>query len=139
MDQMNANVERLKAAYAQWHETKGGSVDTWLDMMDDEIDFRSLANGAYGAAWTQEHTSREGVRAYLTGLKADMEMIHYTVDRLVCQDDCVVMLGSTGWRHRRNGRVIETPKVDVMHFRGNRIVRFQEFYDTAALAAVFAA
>jgi hypothetical protein len=40
------NVTKLKDAYRQWHETKGGSVKVWLDMMVDDVKVRSLAAGA---------------------------------------------------------------------------------------------
>jgi hypothetical protein len=42
------NVAKLKDAYRQWHETKGGSVKLWLDLMADHVRVRSLAAGARG-------------------------------------------------------------------------------------------
>jgi ketosteroid isomerase-like protein len=45
------------------------------------------------------------------------------------------MLGSTAWRNRRTQRVVDTPKADLLTFRGGRIVEFFEFYDTAKLFA----
>ena len=40
------NVEILKAAYKRWSDTKGGSVDDWMKVCADNIDFGSLAQGA---------------------------------------------------------------------------------------------
>ena len=37
------NVEILKAAYTRWSDTKGESVDDWLNICADNIDFGSLA------------------------------------------------------------------------------------------------
>jgi hypothetical protein len=33
------NVAKLKDAYRQWHETKGGSIKLWLDLMADHVRF----------------------------------------------------------------------------------------------------
>ena len=40
------NVEILKAAYTRWSDSKGESVDEWLKICADDIDFGSLAQGA---------------------------------------------------------------------------------------------
>jgi len=48
------------------------------------------------------------------------------------------MLGSTAWRNRRTGKVVDTPKADLVTFRDGRIVDFTEFYDTAKLFAAAA-
>ena len=36
------NVEILKEAYRQWHETRGGSVDHFISIVDENISFGSL-------------------------------------------------------------------------------------------------
>ena len=40
------NVEILKGAYKSWSDSKGGSVDAWLNVCADNIAFGSLAQGA---------------------------------------------------------------------------------------------
>jgi uncharacterized protein len=62
-------------------------------------------------------------------------MIHYTTDEFIAEGDRVAMRGSTAWRSRKTGRVIDTPKADFVTFRDGKIVEFQEFYDTAVLMA----
>ena len=131
----NENVTRLQEAYRQWHESKGGSVQTWLDLVADDIRLRSLADGRPGVAFTREVRSREEFVRYFTGLLGDWEMLHYTTDDFVVDGDRVVMRGSTAWRHRKTGRVVETRKVDFVTFRNGKIVEFDEFYDTAAMVA----
>ena len=36
MGSSSDNVAKLKTAYRQWHESKGGSVKGWLDLMVDD-------------------------------------------------------------------------------------------------------
>src|SRR5215831_10139608 len=104
-------LEKVKTGYKAWHKTKGKSVDTWLDIMADQIDFRSLANGRKGLPWTKTRTGKSEVREYLTGLTAAFQMHHYTVDQFVCEGDTVVMIGSTAWHNIKTGKLVDTPKV----------------------------
>lgn len=127
------NVAKLKAAYHQWHTSKGGSTDAWLDLMADNVSIRSLANGGPGAEFSQEIRAKADVKRYFEGLLAAWEMIHYTTGEFIADSDWVAMRGSTAWRNRATGRVVETPKADFWKFRDGKIVEFHEYYDTAAL------
>jgi ketosteroid isomerase-like protein len=129
------NVEILREAYRLWHKTKGGSVDYWMDLMADNIRFRSLAGGEPGLDFTRECCIKEEVRHYFEGLGADWEMIHYTAEEFIAQKDRVVMLGSCAFRHRHTGNILETPKADFFRFSNGQIVDFMEFYDTAKALA----
>ena len=53
------NVERLKQAYRLWHDSKGSSADHWLGLMAEEVDFRSLAQGAEPMAFTASRHSKD--------------------------------------------------------------------------------
>ena len=75
------NVAKLKDAYRQWHETKGGSVKLWLDLMADHVRVRSLAAGAPEARFTSQVNSKDDFRRYFEGLlddtpKADFWKFH---------------------------------------------------------------
>jgi uncharacterized protein len=129
------NVAILKDAYRQWHETRGGSVQVWLDLMTDDVKVRSLAAGRAGATFTTAADSKEQFRRYFEGLLGDWEMINYKTETFIAEGDRVAMLGSTSWRNRKTGRSVDTPKADFFTFRDGKIVDFRELYDTAALIA----
>src|SRR4249920_755059 len=40
------NVALIREAYQQWHDSRGASVNKWLDLMSHGVRFRSLAGGA---------------------------------------------------------------------------------------------
>ena len=92
MAEWESVLPKLKLAYAAWSESKGKSIDTWLALCAEEIDFRSLASGGHNVPWTCNWTTRQGVRAYLEGLTAQFQMEHFTVERFVCQDDTIVVI-----------------------------------------------
>ncbi|MCP4201009.1 MAG: hypothetical protein GY769_03655 [bacterium] len=66
-------------------------------------------------------------------MAANWKMQHYTPDRYIADGDWVVMLGTTRWESRSTGKVMDTPKADFMEFRNGLVVKFLEFYDTAAV------
>ena len=133
------NVEILKDAYARWHDSKGDSVDHWMSVVSDDIQFGSLARGAPEMLFARTYDNREALRGYFEGLLSDWEMIHYTVEEFIAQGDAVFMRGSTAWRNKRTGRTAETPKVDFWRFRNGKAVEFYEYYDTARVIAAAAA
>ena len=130
-----ANVEILKEAYRQWHETKGKSVDQFFSFFDENISFGSAPRGAAPLTFAKQYNNREALKAYFDQLLADWAMVHYTIDEYVAQGDAVVARGSTAWTNKATGRTAETPKVDFWRFRDGKAVEFYEYFDTACVAA----
>jgi uncharacterized protein len=135
MSQEDLHVSLLREAYQKWHDTKAGSVDHWLGLMSDDIQFRSLAGGAAKMEFTSTSTCKDEVKHYFAELTNQWSMIHYTVDEFIAQDDRVVALGSCSFRHKKTGKILETPKADFHKFRDGKICQFFEFYDTAQAIA----
>ena len=135
MGSSSDNVARLKSAYRQWHESRGGSVKAWLDLMADNVRCYSLAAGAPSAEFTAPISSKKDFERYFKGLLDEWEMIHYTTDEFIAEGDRVAVRGSTAWRNRNTGRAVDTAKADFWTFRNGKVVEFHELYDTAALIA----
>ncbi len=135
MNKERENTQIIKEAYDLWHETKGASVDHFLNIMSDPIDFRSLVDGQGGLKFTETAHSHEDMERYFEGLAASMEMLHFMIQSYIAQDDKVVVVSTTKWRVRENGKEFETPKVDVIELKDGKIVSFFEFYDTAKIQA----
>lgn len=129
-------VAKIRRAYQLWSDTRGGSVQHWLDLMADGVRMKSLAGGADGMAFTKTACGKAEAAGYFAGLAADWEMIRFTPEEFIAQGDRVVVLSSVAFRYRKTGKVAESPKADVFRFRDGLIVEFSEFFDTArALAA----
>lgn len=126
------HIAALKAAYRKWHETLGGSADHWLDLMTDDVQFRSLTEGSTRMAFTRRSGCKDEVRNYFAGLAQDWKMNFYRIDEYIAEGDRIVALGSCSFQHRRTGKTLETPKADFFRFREGKICDFFEFFDTAA-------
>lgn len=129
------NVAALRRAYAAWSQTGEAGFRQWLDLMADDVVFRSLAGGAPGVEFTRDCTSKADVIRYFQGLAQDWAMVHFTPESFVAQGDTVVMRGQCCFRHRGTGKIAETPKADFVRFHDGKVVEVFEFYDTAAMMA----
>ena len=127
-----SNVATLKDAYQRWHDTKAGSVDHWLNLMTDDVQFHSLAAGAIEMQFTRPSSNKDEVKQYFAGLTSEWEMIYYRVDEYIAQADRVVVLGHVSFKHKKTGKTLVTPKADFHKFRDGKICEFFEFYDTAS-------
>jgi ketosteroid isomerase-like protein len=130
MSQEEDNVALLREAYDRWHRSKGGSVDHWLSMLDDQVTMTSLAGGAEGMEFTRTHKSRDEARSYFAGLTQDWEMIRYEVEEFIASGERVVAVCSCSFRNLRTGKEFNSPKVDIWRIRDGRAVEYQELYDT---------
>ena len=125
------NLSTLKNAYRMWDESKADSVEHWMNLIADDVCWKSLGDGADGLEFSQACNCKHDVERYFSKLAAEWEMLHYTVDEFISQGDRIVVLCRCGWRNKRTGKVVETPKADIIRMRDGKIVEFSEFYDTA--------
>ena len=136
MSTEDSNVTVLKEAYRQWHDTKGGSVDHWLTLVTDDVKFRSLAEGTKPMEFTRTSSCKSDVQRYFAGLTEDWQMNYYRMDEYIAQGDRVAALGSCSFKHKKTGKILETPKADFHKFRDGKICEFFELYDTAQALGV---
>ena len=129
------NVELLKKGYALWSDSKADSAQHWLDLMAEDVQWRSLGDGAAGAEFSKACRSKAEVRSYFEQLTGEWKLISYEANEYIAQGDRVVMLGNCEWESKTNGKRVKTPKADVFRLREGKIVDFMEYYDTAQVVA----
>lgn len=129
------NVAKLRRAYKLWSDTRGGSAQTWLDMMADGVALRSLPAGAAEMEYTKAKSGKSDAEQYFAGLAAAWEMVHFTAKEFIAQGDRVAVLSDCAYRFKATGKVAASPKADFFRFRDGSIVEFFEFFDTASVFA----
>jgi ketosteroid isomerase-like protein len=125
------NVAKLREAYQLWNDTKGGSVTHWMDMMAEDVTMRSITDGTDPMPFMKTKHGKAEAAQYFTGMADDWEMLHFRPEEFIAQGDRVVVLSSVAFRHKKSGKVAESPKADVFRFQDGLIVDFFEFFDTA--------
>ena len=129
------NTKVVQEAYAAFGR---GDVQGILDRLTDDV----IWNGVYGAAsYVPTSGERRGKAAVATFFKQVAETVSFSVfepKEFVAQGDRVVALGHYAAKSPA-GRTFESDFVMVFTLRNGKVVRFQEFTDSAAVNAAYAA
>jgi uncharacterized protein len=126
------HVSLLRGLYKRWAETKGGNVEEILGLLADDVVWRSIANGLHGLNFAKEPLTKPNVRSYFENLGKDWELVFFDVERIIAQNNSVVVVAECSFRHRRTGKSFMSPKVDIWDFRRGKVVSFFEYFDTAS-------
>lgn len=131
---MTDNVATLSRLYRLWNDSRGASVEDWVEAMHPDIMMGSVAAGAPGLAFTETRSGHDQARAYFAGLDDQFEMISFEVVEFIAQDDRVVALIDSTFRSKADpSRVVQVLKADVHQFRDGKILKFFDYFDTAGL------
>ncbi len=130
-----ANAEKLRTAYAEWNDSKASDIGMWDKYTTEDLCLRSIGRGQYGLDFSCTRNGREEMRSYLEDLTGAFEMQHWTLQDTIAEGDRVVGIGLTAWTHKKTGKTVETPVVIICRFRDGLVCEYDEFYDTAAVAA----
>ena len=77
----------------------------------------------------------ESVLEFFRGLADVQDIGEMKIDTIVAQDDVVVVLGSYSRRVKETGSDFSTEFAHAFHLSAGKVKKFQEFLDTAAVAA----
>jgi uncharacterized protein len=129
-----SNAERIRAAYQQWHLSRGHDCVPFIELADDDIEMGSVLNPPELNALAGSHSGLARMRDYFTALAAEWEMVEFPTENVVEQGDTVVWIGRCTWRNKHTGVTVATPKVDIWTFKGGKAVKFFEMFDTLGFA-----
>jgi uncharacterized protein len=129
------HVKRLRHAYQQWNDTRGGSVETWLELFADDVVMRPVSSNTGEHEFAKNLQGKADAGRYLAGLMTLWEMIHFTPEQFIADGERVVVVSRVAFKSRATGKVAETSKADIFQFREGKVVEVMEFFDTAAALA----
>ena len=127
---MPANiVNQVRSHYRAWDRGKGTTAERFIEMMADDGAFRSIGAGAQPMLFTRDHSTKEKVRAYFEGLAQDWQMIFYNVRMFLVHGSTIAVICECAWKQKHTGKVVHTPKLDVIRLKRGKIADFFEFFD----------
>ena len=133
-----SNLERLKAAYQTWAETKGETDDArekWLDLFDDHIQIISMDETAAGLAFARNRRAKAEAVDYLLAIVQEWKMIHWTPETFVAEGDQIAMFGKCAWTNRRTQKSMECHVAHLWQFSAGKAIPYTEVFDSARAAA----
>ena len=129
------NAGRMREAWSRWDACKGADLSIWEEFMTEDVRLFSLADGQGPFTFLAPRKGLGEVQTYLKGLTDTFAMERWQIDETISEGDRVVGIGSTAWTHRETGKTFDTPVVIVTRWRDGQIYEYQEYYDTAMVAA----
>ncbi len=129
-------INDIRSHYRAWDRGKGTTADRFIGMMADDGSFRSIGRGVEPMAFTRPHMLKENVRAYFTELAQDWSMIFYNVRMFLVEGNTIAVVCECAWTHKHTGKIVHSPKLDIIRVKGGKISDFFEYFDNhQALAA----
>jgi ketosteroid isomerase-like protein len=113
---------------------KAGTSMRFWTLFDDQIEMHSVLEPGVKHELARVQTSREDTKKYFRELLDNWEMIDFPTEKVLADGDTVVWIGRCHWRNKKDGKELDTPKIDVWTFRNGKAVRFFEMFDSLGFA-----
>ncbi len=123
-------LRQIKTRYKTWDRGKGKTGDLFIDLMSDDATFRSIGGGVEAMLFTRSHSGKEKIRAYFEGLAQDWKMIFYNVRLFLVSGDTIAVVCECAWKHKHTGKIVHSPKLDVIRVKHGKMRDFFEYFDT---------
>jgi hypothetical protein len=131
---MTDNSARVRSLYGSFGR---GDLKSILDHLDPSIDWIS-STSASAIPWGGRHSGVEGAAAFFKALTDNLDFEVFEPRQFFAAGDNVTVLGRTLARVKGTGKKFDSEWAHVFTFRGGKVERFQEFYDTAAIVDAIA-
>lgn len=128
----SANVAALKQLYAAFGK---GDVQAIAQLMSDQVEWVHPGPAVIPFAGTFK--GHQGVQQFFQIAGERIEVQEQKLFSFVEQGDCVAVLGYEHMKVKATGREYRSNWVHLYTLQDARVVRFEEFIDTAALAEAF--
>lgn len=127
------NTSVVAQAYANF---KSGNIESLLDLLSDTIEWElpELA----GVPTAGKRQGRAGVADFFSKLAETQSLVNFEPREFVAQGNKVVVLGSYTWQVKSSRGEFTSDWAHVFSLKNGKIVRFQEYTDTAAVARAYA-
>jgi ketosteroid isomerase-like protein len=126
------NTQRVRDAYATWER---GDLPSFLETVADDIEW--VVPGPADLPFTGTYRGKQAVQAWFAALGPVLEFTVFEVQGFIAQGNTVAALIHEEATVRQTGREYVDNEVHVWTFRDGKLVHWQEYYDTAAVAAAY--
>lgn len=127
------NTEIVKGMYEAFNR---GDVAAVINSLDDNVEW--TVPGPNSIPYARHYTGKNDAAGFFKKLAETSNIDPITVERYVEQGDVVVAVGSYTGQSKPMQKRFQTGFAMVFTLRGGKVTRFQEYMDTAAIAASYA-
>jgi ketosteroid isomerase-like protein len=133
---MSDNSKLIRALYDAFGR---GDVKAILDNLDPSIEWVSNGDGKV-IPWGGKRAGVMGAASFFQSLADNLEFEIFEPHQFFDSGDTVTVLGRTRARVKKGGAgIFDCEWAHIFTLRNGKLIRFQEFYDTAAIIDAIAA
>jgi ketosteroid isomerase-like protein len=126
------NVEVVRALYAAFGKGDAAAIFATLDPAV-VFEVHAPKTVPYGGAWS----GLEGAKAFFGAIASSIDVLDFGADETFPSGDVVVAAGHETIRVKSTGNPLAHRWLHVFRLRDGKIVRFDEWFDSAAVTAAF--
>ena len=120
------NIEIVRRGYEAFGH---GDMNTLLGLFDEQIEW--ISPGPADLPTAGRRTGRQQIAEFFTVLNDTFEIQRFEPREFIAQGDRVVVTGIDTSRVKATGKVIEGEWAHIFTLKDGKVVRFQEYQDTA--------
>jgi uncharacterized protein len=128
------NIKVVQEAYASFGR---GDIKALLDNLDEQVEWLLPGEGMIPQAGL--YNGRDGVARFFQTLDQTTEFSAFEPRQFVAQGDRVIALGWYAGKAKATGRSFESHWAMSFLLRDGKVLKFQEYTNTGAIAPAFAA
>jgi ketosteroid isomerase-like protein len=128
------NVQAVQNAYAAFGR---GDIQGVLNILSDDVEWHLPGEGLIPQAGT--YRGKDDVGRFFQKLGQTAKFDNFEPRTFIAQGDNVVALGRYNGTVPQTGRQFESEWAMVFTFQGNKVAKFREYTDTAAIAQAYIA
>jgi uncharacterized protein len=130
------NIEQNKQLVMRGYQFfQDGNIEGLLQLFSDDIEW--IGYQSEFVPFSRDYHGRQDVAQFFAELGQAQEAERFEPQEVIAEGDKVVVMGEAEWMVRATGNHYGYPWVHVFTVRDGEIVRFQQYYDTAATEAAF--
>lgn len=121
------NVTAVRSAYAAF---AAGDIPVVLAMLDPDVEWIEAAGGPYGGTFRGPQAVVDGL---FTRLGGEWTEFRVEPEEFIAAGEAVAVVVTYRGTYKATGRSMQARVVHVWHFREGRVVRWEQFADTAMI------
>lgn len=126
------NVATIKTLYDEFGR---GNVDAILSRLSDDVHWEEFANTDIPYAGKRQ--GKPAVREFFNSIGEQINVTAFEPQEFIAVDDRVIVCGQWAGKVRATGKSFQSRWAMFWTFKGEKVVRFMCYEDTASTAAAF--
>lgn len=130
------DIQQNKQLVTQGYEKfRAGDIDGLLQLFAEDAEWIGME--VEPVSFSGDYHGRQGIAQFFSDLSQAQEAESFEPREMIAEGDRVVVLGRAKWRVRATGKSYDEPWAHCFTIRDGKVVRFEQYYDTAATRAAF--